>query len=284
MLAQKIVDKLKVCLDNPNRKITFLVGAGISAESGIPTFRGKDGYWTSGSVNYTPQEIGTFRMFNLASVLVWKWYLYRKSITEFALPNQSHFMLKAIEDLLGNQFALVSQNVDGLHRKAGSSEERTFLIHGDCDFVRCGDECSRELYPFPKEIDLKNRAKDSFTEREWKILKCPKCGEELRPHVLWFDEFYNEYYYKLDTVLNISKQTSLLFIIGTSGATNLPRRITENVLRKGGMIVDVNIADGYFSHILEGKDNGVIVQEKSSDFLTTLKEQIELLLSEKQKT
>lgn len=276
MMEARIIQQLKFCLTH-NRKISFLVGAGISAESGIPTFRGKDGYWVSGSKNYKAQEIGTFRMFNVAAQEVWKWFLYRKSVTEFAEPNQSHWMLKEIESLLKDEFALISQNVDGLHRKAGSSEDRTFLIHGDFDFVRCGDECSKELYPFPKGFDLTNRNPQVITEAEWELLKCPKCGEDLRPHVLWFDEYYDEKYYKRDTVLRIAKQTGLLFIIGTSGATNLPRIISQNTLSRNGMVVEVNIAESYFSELLENKKNGVVIREKSSVFLTELKEEIEKL-------
>lgn len=270
----KIIDQLKLCKEK-NRKVSFLVGAGISAESGIPTFRGKDGYWVSGSKNYQAQEIGTFRMFQLASQEVWKWFLYRKSITEFAKPNTSHFILKKMEDLLQDNFALISQNVDSLHKKAGNSEKRTYLIHGDFDYVRCGDECSKEIYPFPKEINLKNRNKDLITEKEWEYLRCPKCNEDLRPHVLWFDEYYNEKYFKKDTVLRISKETGILFVIGTSGATNLPRIVVENVLSRNGTVVDVNIDESYFSDFLESKKNAVVIREKSSPFLTKLYNEVE---------
>jgi NAD-dependent deacetylase len=277
VLDERIVKHIELCLLK-DRKISFLVGAGLSADSGIPTFRGKDGYWISGSKNYKAEEIGTFRMFNIAADEVWKWFLYRKSVTEKAKPNQSHFLLKEIEDLLGDKFSLISQNVDGLHRKAGSSEERTFLIHGDFDFVRCGDECSRELYPFPEEINLIDRNKDEITESEWRALKCPKCNEELRPHVLWFDEYYDEKYFKKDSVLRIAKNTGILFVIGTSGATTLPQMIVRSVLSRGGMIVEVNIEESYFSTLLEDKKKGVIVRQKSTPFLVDLKNEIERLL------
>ena len=112
MIEKRILDRIEYCLKH-DKKISFLVGAGISAESGILTFRGEDGYWVSSSKNYKAQEIGTKRFFNIASHEVLKFYLYRKSITEFAKPNQSHFMLKEIESLLNDNFALISQNVDG---------------------------------------------------------------------------------------------------------------------------------------------------------------------------
>ncbi|MFK7907442.1 MAG: NAD-dependent deacetylase [Chitinophagales bacterium] len=277
-MEARIIEQLKHCLST-KKKVVFLVGAGISAESGIPTFRGKDGYWVSGSKNYKAQEIGTFRMFNIAAQEVWKWFLYRKSTTEFAKPNQSHWMLKEIEAQLKDKFALISQNVDGLHRKAGSSEERTFLIHGDFDFVRCGDECSKELYPFPKGFDLKNRNPQVITEQEWQLLRCPKCSENLRPHVLWFDEYYDEKYFKRESVLRISKEAGILFVLGTSGATNLPQVIARNTLARNGMVVEVNIEESYFSELLENKKNGIVVNQRSSVFLTELKGEIEDLLA-----
>jgi NAD-dependent deacetylase len=273
VMNDRIIDQLKFCKER-NKQISFLVGAGLSAESGIPTFRGKDGYWVSGSKNYKAEEIGTYRMFQLASQEVWKWFLYRKSITEAAKPNQSHYMLKEIEDILTNQFALISQNVDSLHRKAGNSEDRTFLIHGDFDFVRCGDECSNELYPFPKTINLTKRDKDIITTNEWEALRCPKCEEDLRPNVLWFDEYYNDKYYKKNRVLRISKETGVLFVLGTSGATNLPRTVVENVLSKNGMVVELNIEESYFSELLKDKKNGIVIRQKTTPFLTELKDEL----------
>lgn len=279
MISERIKELLEYCLKK-DKKISFLVGAGISADSGIPTFRGKDGYWVIGSKNYKAQEIGTKRYFNLNPHEVLKFYLYRKSISQFAKPNQSHLMLKEIEDLLKNKFALISQNVDGLHKKAGNSIENTFLIHGDHDFMRCGDECSNELYSFPKNIQLKHRKKDQLTEEELNILICPKCGGVLRPHVLWFDEAYNEKFFKKESVLRISKETGILFILGTSGETTLPQTVAKNVLAKSGMVVDINIAESYFSEMLKNKKNGMVIQSQSSPFLMELKKEIEKQISE----
>ncbi|MFT5822651.1 MAG: NAD-dependent deacetylase [Crocinitomix sp.] len=278
IMNDRIIKQLEHCLSK-GKKISFLVGAGISAESGIPTFRGKDGYWVSGSKNYKAQEIGTYEMFVEDPEEVWKWFLFRKSITDQASPNQSHIKLKSIEDSLGNQFALISQNVDGLHRKAGNSDENTFLIHGDFDYVRCGEECSHERYAFPKSINLINRDKNLISKRDWEALKCPKCGSNLRPHVLWFDETYNEKDYKLDTVLRVSKETGILFIIGTSGATNLPQIVCRNVLAKNGMVVEINIDESYFSRLLANKTNGLALTMKSSTFLTELHTEIKQLKS-----
>lgn len=272
-------DKLKGDLQQviqTNKKITFLVGAGLSAESGIPTFRGKDGFWKVGSKNYKPEQIGTYRMFCLNATEVWKWFLFRKTVCKNAEPNTGHYALKQIEDLLGDQFALVSQNVDGLHKKAGNSIERTYLIHGDLDYVRCGDECSTELYPFPNGISDKKR-EDFISEEEQELLKCPKCKKDLRPHVLWFDESYNERYYKFRTVQEISDNTGILFIIGTSGATYLPSEMIDRVSFFNGVIVDINIEENNFSNFLESYKQGYTIRTSSSNVLPKLVETIKMI-------
>ena len=266
-LLEKIIQGI-----NSRKKIMFLVGAGISAASGIPTFRGEEGYWVSGSKRYRPQEIGTRRFFEVASHEVLKFYLERKAISEKALPNPNHFLLKELELLLKDQYALVSQNVDGLHKKAGSNPDTTFLIHGDHDFMRCSAACSNDLYPFPEGINLATRDTSYLTFDEISMLQCPKCGEELRPHVLWFDEYYNEKFYKKDSVLRISKQTAVLFILGTSGETALPQQIAKNVLAKNGLVIEVNIAESYFSKRLHHKKNGWVIHEDAEVFLKSLLE------------
>lgn len=248
-----------------NGKITFLVGAGLSAESGIPTFRGEEGYWKVGSVNYQPQEIGTYRMFKEQPEEVWKWFLFRKTVCRKALPNNGHYALLEIEQELGDRFALLSQNVDGLHTRAGSSEKRMCLVHGNLEYARCGDECTRTLYPFP-ELEDKTRTSELSAD-EINQLKCPKCGSWLRPHVLWFDEIYNEYYYKFETAQNVSYETELLFTIGTSGATTLPVRAVDNVMYMNKMLVDINIDENYFSALADSYVNGYSLRGKSGEVL-----------------
>ena len=269
MLSTQLIEKLKSCF-NTEKKITFLVGAGISADSGIPTFRGQDGYWTIGSQNYHPQEMATNRMFQVNAQEVWKWYLYRKSIVAVAEPNPIHYFLKELEDLLPNQFALITQNVDGLHKRAGSSFDKMFAIHGDLNYIRCSESCTDELIPFPEKIDLKNRDQHTITEQEWKLLHCPKCGELTRPHVLWFDEYYDEKYYKFDSSKKIAKNTGILFILGTSGATNLPMQVASDVLSYDGFVVEVNTDESHFSELLENNENGLIIRCRSSLFLEEL--------------
>ncbi|HET7754400.1 MAG TPA: Sir2 family NAD-dependent protein deacetylase, partial [Anaeromyxobacteraceae bacterium] len=113
-----------------NGRVLALTGAGISAESGIPTFRGAEGYWVVGSKNYMPQEMATRAMFEVAPEEVWRWYLYRFGICRHAQPNAGHEALVAIDRALAERFHLVTQNIDGLHLRAGATPERTYCIHG----------------------------------------------------------------------------------------------------------------------------------------------------------
>jgi NAD-dependent SIR2 family protein deacetylase len=144
-------------------RITVMTGAGISAESGIPTFRGPEGYWTVGSKEYHPQEMATCTMFRQYPEQVWAWYLYRLGVCRRAHPNEGHRALVRLEKLFAERFTLTTQNVDGLHLRAGSSPERTFQIHGNIFFMRCADGCRADLVP--------NRARPVF----------PSCRQRRRP-------------------------------------------------------------------------------------------------------
>lgn len=262
-----IPDTLKEVLEifaSSPRKLTLLTGAGLSADSGIPTFRDKDGFWTVGSVNYMPEEMGTYKMFVAKPLEVWKWFLYRHTICSRALPNKGHYAIKELENLFQNRFRLISQNVDGLHFKAHSSRERTYLIHGSLEKSRCGKECSKELYPFPSISYEKGEELQSEYEEQ---LHCPRCGAYLRPHVLWFDENYDEQYYKLDSCLRTAKETGVLIVVGTSGSTTLPNVIVRKVLQRQGIIIDVNTQPNVFSELARSRRMAYALRGASSDIL-----------------
>lgn len=246
------------------RKLTVLTGAGLSADSGIPTFRGKEGLWTVGSVNFVPEDMGTFEMFTNQPLEVWKFFLYRFNLCFPALPNPGHYAIKELEDLFPGRFQLITQNVDGLHFKAGSSREAAYCIHGTLEQSRCGRECSSDFYPYPNIPFEKGQ---ELTDAAIELLKCPKCGNFLRPHVLWFDEMYNEKYYKLNSSLRAAKETGLLLIAGTSGATNLPRRIVESALSRGSIVVDLNLNENYFSTTIQRLRNGYVITGPTSEIL-----------------
>jgi len=250
-------------------RITFLTGAGVSAESGIPTFRGPEGYWRIGSVNYQPQEIATFAMFQKMPHEVWKWYLYRRGVCRTAAPNGGHLALAKLEEILGERFHLVTQNVDGLHLRAGNSLSKTFQIHGNINYMRCSAACTTDVFPIPGKTPAISRD-DSPSEWVWQQLKCPHCGESTRPHVLLWDETYNEAYYHLQSTLALSQQTDLLIIIGTEGATHLPNRMARQVAASGGAIIDINIRRNLFSDMALTTPRGFFWECTSSDALSKI--------------
>lgn len=267
--SPEIIQTVKEIRDSGGR-ITVMTGAGISAESGIPTFRGPDGYWTIGSANYRPTEMATNNMFRQNPREVWKWYVYRRSICNAAEPNAGHHAVVQMEKSLGDQFHLVTQNVDGLHLRAGNSEEKTYQIHGSLAFIRCWDECSPELFRFPEGIANKEKG-DDLTDDEWNLLVCPKCGKMARPHVLWFDEYYNENYYRFESSLQLASESKLLITVGTSGSTNLPNQVAGMVYNQGGKIMDINIEANTFSEYAS-ISGGWFIQGPGAEVLPELAE------------
>ena len=252
-----------------NARLTVLTGAGISAESGIPTFRGSEGYWTVGSKVYHPQEMATYAMFRRRPDAVWQWYLHRASVCRAAAPNPGHAAVAAMDRLLGERFTLITQNVDGLHLRAGSPQERTYQIHGNVFQTRCAAACSPALHPLPSV--LVGRPQDApLSDREQALLTCPRCGDRLRPHVLWFDEVYDEAYFRFHSSLQTAAATGLLFVVGTSGATNLPNQVAWTVFQNGGTIIDINITSNPFSQLALRTPGGAFIQEPSGRFLPKL--------------
>lgn len=265
MITPEQEDRLRAIL-REGGLLTVLTGAGISAESGIPTFRGPEGYWTVGSQVYHPQEMATLQMFRRNPDDVWQWYLHRATVCRRATPNAGHLALMELEKLMGEDFRLVTQNVDGLHLRAGNSPERTYQIHGNVFFMRCAAECRPDLHPLPPDLigRDKNRPLRADEERQ---LTCPDCGGRTRPHVLWFDEIYNEHQFRFRSSLQAAAATRLLIVVGTSGATNLPNQVAWTVLQNGGTIFDVNIAPNPFSQLAQQSRNGAFFQMPSSRFL-----------------
>jgi NAD-dependent deacetylase len=250
-------------------RLTVLTGAGISAESNIPTFRGPEGYWTVGSREYHPQEMATYEMFARQPYEVWKWYLYRKGVCERAAPNKGHLALVELEKLLCERFNLITQNVDNLHLRAGQSPSHTYEIHGNIFFARCAQECTQTIFPMPAGLKGKSRDEE-LTSLERQLLACPQCGGLLRPHVLWFDETYNETHFRYHSVLSIARKTGMLLVVGTFGATNLPNQVAWQVLQNGGRIIDVNIEKNIFSDMAQKTSGGGFIQAPSNQALPRL--------------
>lgn len=263
-LLKSIIDDFKATKGN----ITFLVGAGLSAESGIPTFRGKDGYWTVGSVNYTPEEMCTLRMFRQHPEAVWHWYMERLLQYNESVPNAGHQALVKFEKIFGDRFSLITQNVDGLTYKAGNSSKRSFSIHGSINYTRCSRECTKEIFKAPDKLTETFKTYGMGKET-MNLLKCPQCGAMLRPHILWFDECYNEEYYKYESVQHCASKTDLLVIVGTTGATNLPYQVVSQVNYNGKPIININPNPSEMYDYMR-RSSDVIITKKSSIALNEL--------------
>src|SRR6185503_17759328 len=144
-----------------------LTGACVSAESGVPTFRdAQTGLWAK----YSPQELATPRAFKRNPRLVWEWYEYRRNLVAGAQPNAAHEALARMEKLFP-EFHLITQNIDGLHHRAGS--QNVIELHGNITRTRCFDEGT-----------IVSKWNDSGDVPP----KCPRCGGLLRPDVVWFEE------------------------------------------------------------------------------------------------
>lgn len=240
-------------------RLVMLTGAGISAESGIPTFRGKEGFWTVGSRVYRPQELATFAMFSRDPGTVWPWYLWRRARCRAAEPNAAHRALVALEAAVPDRFVLVTQNVDGLHRRAGQSAARTWEIHGNIDTMRCAAECGAPRVPVPPLFDVWDTDGLALEPAHREALRCGRCGAWQRPHVLWFDEMYDEERYRYQSSIAAVSGADLLLVVGTAGMTTLPSLMARQAARSGVPIVDVNPDDNPFAELAQ-QTRGVAVR------------------------
>lgn len=219
------------------KRAMVVTGAGISADSGVPTFRDSDGYWTVGSKNYRPKEIGTRQAFSQMPLEVWGWYLSRRELCQQVEPNLGHRLLAEWGQVWGDRLQVVSQNVDGLHLRAGQPPEQLYEVHGSLDFFRCWQECTTQRWPLAPEV-LTVEA----------LPTCPACQGLARPHLLWFDEPYQEELYGSATVRRLAQRVDLLVTVGTSAATTLPQAIVNLVSGRGSLHIDINPEQNPFSH------------------------------------
>lgn len=255
--------------------ILTLTGAGVSAESGVPTFRGEEGYWRIGSRNYFPEELATREAFARMPDEIWGWYLYRRSVCRAASPNAGHLALAELERGLverneGERFLLVTQNVDGLHLRAGNTPARTYQIHGNLDYMRPQADHDTSIFPLPRELgDVWPKGRAIGPEQR-ELLVCPHDGRPARPHVLWFDESYDEERFRLHSALAAVERASLVLVVGTSGATNLPSMIVRRTVARGVPLLVLNRDSSPFSNMAGQVPNGRFVQGPAGELLPPL--------------
>jgi NAD-dependent deacetylase len=210
------IEKLAEIMVNCHR-CAVLTGAGISAESNVPTFRGKDGLWDK----FRPEELANLDAFLNNPRTVWEWYNWRRELIGNTEPNPGHYALRDLEPLF-EDFTLITQNVDGLHRRAGSIN--VLEVHGNITANKCV-ECN-EPAPEDVTIDPDN------------IPKCEKCGGSLRPDVVWFGEMLPARV--IDDAMGAANRAEIFFSIGTSAIVHPAAGLPVMAKRAGATLVEVN--------------------------------------------
>lgn len=199
------------------RHVVALTGAGISAESHIPTFReAQTGLWA----RYSPEELATPQAFRRNPRLVWEWYAWRRELVAQAQPNPGHLALAELEQRLP-KFTLITQNVDGLHQRAGS--RHVIELHGNINRTKCfAEETLIDTWPPTPEVPP----------------RCPHCGGYLRPDVVWFGEMLPPQ--TLQAAFEAARQADLFFSIGTSALVQPAASLPHEALRRGVTVVEIN--------------------------------------------
>jgi NAD-dependent deacetylase len=195
--------------------VVILTGAGISEESGIPTFRGSDGLWK----NLKPEELATPQAFAKDPRLVWEWYDWRRGLIAKAEPNAGHHALVQLEAAKPN-FTLITQNVDGLHDRAGS--RRVLKLHGDIWRMQCS-ECGR-----------------NWPDRRAPLPKLPPhsgCGAGARPGVVWFGEPLGEVWAEAE---HAAREAEVLLVVGTSAVVSPAANLAPIAKSAGARVVEIN--------------------------------------------
>jgi len=197
--------------------VAVLTGAGISQESGLRTFRdAQTGLWAQ----YKPEELASPEAFRRDPKLIWDWYAWRREAVKGVRPNPGHYALVEMEDRIPG-FTLITQNVDSLHRMAGS--RNVFELHGNIQRVRCS-----ECYLFAEDWDNDAEA----------VPQCSSCGGLLRPDVVWFGEALPRD--QLEAAVEAARSCDLFFSIGTSGVVQPAASLAHAARNRGATIVEVN--------------------------------------------
>ncbi|XBV87131.1 NAD-dependent deacylase [Deinococcus sonorensis KR-87] len=201
------------------RRVAVLTGAGISAESGIPTFRdAQSGLWA----RFRPEDLASPEAYHRDPELVWQWYAGRYRDVMAAEPNAGHRLLVQLERQVGEGFSLITQNVDGLHARAGSRDP--VELHGTLLSSRC-ERCGH-VQPLPPP--------DQFTPPP----VCERCGARGRPNVVWFGEYLPPD--ALSAAEDAFDRAEVALVIGTSAQVYPAAGLAAETLRAGGVVIEIN--------------------------------------------
>jgi NAD-dependent deacetylase len=222
-------------------RVTVLTGAGISAESGVPTFRGADGLWR----RYRAVDLATPEAFAQDPALVWEFYNWRRELLAPLRPNPAHLALVEMEQRLP-RLNLVTQNIDGLHQAAGS--RAVVELHGNIWWVRC-TQCQQvsedRRVPLPK------------------LPACQACGGLLRPHVVWFGETLEADI--LQAAYDAVEHCQVMLVIGTSALVQPAASMGLHARRSGAFVAEINLEPTPNSEVSD-----VTVQGKAGEILPRL--------------
>jgi len=232
------------------RSVVFFTGAGISAESGIPTFRDKlTGLWAT----YDPQRLETAEAFRANAALVWGWYLWRRHQTTQAQPNAAHLVPSRLT-ATGRQVFVVTQNIDDLHERAGSVD--VVHLHGSLAQPKCF-ACHRPADLSEEQLVVHGDGQEVEPPR------CRRCNGKLRPAVVWFKEDLPMAPWK--AAMHMVKTCQVLISVGTSGIVTPAADIPEIALAAGATVIHVNLAD-----VSLGNANELMLIGRASEVLPAL--------------
>jgi NAD-dependent deacetylase len=215
------------------RRVCVFTGAGISAESGIPTFRDAGGLWE----NYKIEDLVTPEAFARNPVAVWRWHIWLQGLSFNAEPNAGHRALAAMDDFFPD-YLLITQNIDDLHERGGT--KRLVKIHGDVMEIKCLEK--GHLTRVESALD-----QDSVTLDNLPV--CPKCWGRARPNVVWFGEMLP--HEALMSATSFAEKCDLLLIVGTSGVVSGGYGFTELAKFAGAYIVEVNPLPSNLTHLAD---------------------------------
>ncbi|MDQ1333782.1 MAG: NAD-dependent protein deacylase [Thermodesulfobacteriota bacterium] len=236
------INSLKEALKNAER-VAVLTGAGVSAESGVPTFRGADGLWK----NYQATELATPEAFAKDPELVWEFYNWRRGLIAQKACNPAHTALTALERLIPD-FTLITQNVDGLHLLAGS--RHVLEIHGNIWRARC-TRCGKET--MDRAPDMGRRP------------TCAACGGLLRPAVVWFGESLDPRI--LRQAIEAAQQCRIMLVVGTSSVVQPAASLAFTAKSGGAMLAEINLEKTPNSDLMD-----IVILGKAGEILPRLVE------------